>query len=166
MVLPALPLVLGFVIGQRLGELWLARRNTLRLQAEGAFEVGASHYPLFILLHSGWILAMAVAIPWHTQPNVILLALFLILQLGRVWVIASLGRFWTTRIITLPGTQLVRTGPFRYVRHPNYMIVAGEIAILPLAFGAWEIAAMFTLMNLILVLHRIRIEEEVLRDRG
>jgi methyltransferase len=166
MVLPALPLVLGFVIGQRLGELWLARRNTLRLQEEGAFEVGASHYPIFIMLHAAWIIVMGGSIPWNTQPNVILLAIFLVLQLGRVWVIASLGRFWTTRIITLPGAELIRTGPFKYVRHPNYIIVAGEIAVLPLAFGAWEIAAMFSLMNLILVLHRIRVEEEVLRDRG
>jgi methyltransferase len=164
--LPALPLVLGFVIGQRLGELVLARRNTRRLIAEdGGVEHGAAHYPLFILLHTSWIAAMALFIPWSAAPNMALLALYLLLQFARAWVIASLGRYWTTRIISVPGAPLVRKGPFRLVRHPNYVVVAAEIAVLPLAFGAWEIAAIFSLLNLSLILHRIRIEDAALEPR-
>ena len=163
--LPALPIILGFVIGQRLGELWLARRNTVRLRGQGAVEVGAAHYPLFILLHSAWIIAIAVFVPINAVPNLPLLALFLLLQLGRVWVIASLGRYWTTRVITLPGANLVRNGPFRFIRHPNYLIVALEIAVLPLVFGAWEIAAIFSLLNASLILHRIRVENDALAAR-
>lgn len=160
-----MPIILGFVIGQRLGELWLARRNTLRLRGLGAVEVGAAHYPLFILLHAAWIIAIAVVVPIDAPANLPLLAIFLLLQLGRIWVIASLGRYWTTRIITLPGAKLVRSGPFRLVRHPNYLIVAGEIAILPLVFGAWQLAAIFSLLNASLILHRIRVEDEALSNR-
>jgi len=165
MTWPALPFVLGFVAVQRLAELWFARRNTSRLLAEGAFEVGAGHYPLIVLLHAAWLLAMAVGIPARTPPDAALLGVFFLLQLGRVWVIASLGRYWTTRIITLPGAPLVQRGPFRFLRHPNYLIVIGEIAILPLAFGACEIATIFSLLNLVLIVHRIRVEEAVLRER-
>jgi len=160
-----MPIVLGFVIGQRLGELWLARRNTLRLRNQGAGEVGAAHYPLFILLHAAWIIAIAVVVPLDAPANLPLLAIFLLLQLGRIWVIASLGRYWTTRIISLPGAKLVRSGPFRLIRHPNYLIVAAEIAILPLVFGAWQLAAIFSLLNASLILHRIRVEDEALSHR-
>ena len=165
MELPALPLVLGFVIGQRLTELWLANRNTRQLKAIGGIEHGARHYPLFILLHASWLAALIFLVPMETPPNMALLAVYLLLQFGRVWVIASLGRFWTTRIITVPGAPLIAKGPFKWVRHPNYLVVAAEIAVLPLAFGAWEIAAIFSLANAALVLHRIRIEDAVLEDR-
>ncbi len=162
----ALPLILGFLVGQRLAELWLANRNTAALIAQGGVERGARHYPLFIALHSSWIVAMAAFIPWTTPPHMGLIAVFLLLQAGRIWVMASLGQYWTTRIITVPGAPLVRKGPFRFVRHPNYLVVIGEIAVLPLAFGAWEIAAVFSLLNLSLLLHRIRVEDEALRDRA
>jgi len=161
-----MPIVLGFVIGQRLGELWLARRNTLRLRNQGAVEVGAAHYPLFILLHAAWIISIAVIVPIDAPANLPLLAIFLLLQLGRIWVIASLGRYWTTRIISLPGAKLVRSGPFRLIRHPNYLIVAAEIAVLPLVFGAWQLAAIFSLLNASLILHRIRVEDEALSHRA
>ena len=143
-MLPALPLVLGLVAGLRIGELFIARRNTKALLARGAIEVGAAHYPLFILLHASWLIAMALLIPMYAYPNMILLAVFLVLQLGRLWVISTLGPYWTTRIITLPGAPLVKRGPFRLVRHPNYLVVACEIAVLPLAFGAWRIAVVFS----------------------
>jgi methyltransferase len=132
----------------------------------GGVEVGARHYPLFILLHAGFIAAMPLAIPWDAPANLPLVGVFLALQAARVWVIGSLGPYWTTRIITVPGAPLVRKGPFRYVRHPNYLIVTGEIAVLPLAFGAWEIAAIFSLLNLALLLHRVRVEERALKDRA
>lgn len=165
MEIPALPLLLGFLVGQRLTELAIASRNTRRLKAEGGVEAGARHYPLFIVLHVSWIAAMALFIPLNAPPNMALIGVFLLLQLGRVWVIATLGRYWTTRIITVPDAPLVRQGPYRFVKHPNYLIVAGEIAVLPLAFGDWRIAAIFSLANAALVLHRIRVEEQALKDR-
>lgn len=157
--------ILLAVAAQRLLELAVARRNTARLLAEGAREAGAAHYPLFVLLHAGWLLALFLAVPADAPVNGWLLAVFLLLQAGRVWVIATLGRFWTTRIITLDGAPLVRRGPFRWVRHPNYLVVAGELAVLPLVFGNVWIAVAATLLNIPLTLRRIQVEEEALRDR-
>ena len=150
---------------QRLWELWLANRNTRRLLAEGAMEVGASHYSLFIVLHAGWLTALAMFTPLTTVPNAWLLAVYGLLQIGRLWVIATLGRFWTTRIITLPSAPLVRRGPYRFVRHPNYWVASLEIAVLPLAFGQVWIAVIWSLANALLVGWRIRIEDRALEGR-
>lgn len=158
-------LVFLLVAAQRLLELVLARRNTRRLLAQGAVEIGAGHYPLFVLLHAGWLAALVLTVPADAPVSWPLLTLFVLLQAGRVWVVASLGRFWTTRIVTLPGAPLVRRGPFRFVRHPNYLVVTGEIAVLPLAFGAWEIALVFSVLNAALLFHRIRVEERALAPR-
>jgi methyltransferase len=161
----ALYWTLGLVALQRLIELAHARRNTDRLRRLGAVEADAAAHPFFVLLHAGWLLSLAIVVPAETPPNWLLLGLFALLQLGRIWVIVSLGGYWTTRIITLPDAPLVRTGPFRYVRHPNYLIVAAEIAVLPLAFGAVAVAATFSALNLMLIARRIRIEERVLAPR-
>jgi methyltransferase len=150
---------------QRLIELAHARSNTVRLRRLGAVETDAAGYPLFVLLHAGWLMSLALLVPAETQPNWLLIGLFALLQLGRIWVIVSLGGYWTTRIITLPDAPLVHTGPFRYLRHPNYLLVAAEIAVLPLAFGAVAIAAAFSALNLALLARRIRIEERVLAPR-
>ncbi|MDQ3126029.1 MAG: hypothetical protein M3Q74_10570 [Pseudomonadota bacterium] len=158
--------VLAAVATQRLGELWLANRNTRRLLAEGAVEVGARHYPLFVLLHASWLAAIVVVTPAATVPNAWLLAAYAVLQLGRLWVIATLGRFWTTRIITLPAAPLVRRGPYRFVRHPNYLVASLEIAVLPLAFGQVWIALVWSLANALLVGWRIRVEDQALLGRG
>lgn len=157
--------VLVLVIAQRSAELWLAARNTRRLKAAGAVEIGARHYPLFILLHAGWLAAIAVFTPWNTTPNVWPLGLYLLLQLARVWVIATLGRFWTTRIVSLPGAPLVKTGPYRFARHPNYWVASLEIAILPLAFGQVGVAVGFSVLNALLIAWRVRIEERALAGR-
>ncbi len=143
---------------QRLGELILARRNTRRLKGAGGIEHGAAHYPAIVLVHGAWLVSIFVLIPGQTAPDPWLLALFLGLQGARVWVIVSLGGRWTTRIVTLPGQDPVRRGPYRFLRHPNYTIVALEIAVLPLAFGAWEIALAFSLMNAAVLWVRIRAE--------
>lgn len=158
-------IVVLLVAAQRLGELLLARRNTRRLLAEGAREEGAGHYPLFVALHAGWLATLFAVVPADAPADWGLLALFALLQAGRVWVIASLGRFWTTRVVTLPGAPLVRRGPYRWVRHPNYLVVAGELAVLPLAFGEVWAALLFSLLNLPLTAHRIRVEEAALRPR-
>lgn len=158
-------IVLALVVLQRLGELVWAARNTRRLLARGAQEIGAKHYPLFILLHGSWLIALAVIVPADTPPDWILLGIFLLLQLARVWVVATLGPYWTTRIITLPEAPLVQRGPFRFLRHPNYAVVAAEIVVLPLAFGAWPIALLWGAANLLLLRHRIRVEDSVLQER-
>jgi methyltransferase len=158
-------LVVVLVALQRLLELLYSRRNERRLLAAGGREVGARHYPLFILLHGGWLAALFLLTPQDAPVIWPLLALFVGLQIGRVWVIVSLGRYWTTRIITLPGAPLVQRGPYRWLRHPNYWIVALEITVLPLAFGQWLIALVFTILNLALLRHRVRIEEAALADR-
>jgi len=157
--------VLAFVVIQRLVELVWSARNTRRLLARGAQEVGARHYPLFVLLHGSWLIALAVTIPADTPPHWLLLGVFALLQLLRVWVVATLGPYWTTRIITLDGAPLVRSGPFRWCRHPNYAVVVGEIAVLPLAFGAWQIALSWSLLNAFLLWHRIHVEETALQSR-
>ena len=150
------------VLAQRLAEIAWSRRNERRLRAAGAIEVGAGHYPLFFLLHGAWLLALSVFVPADAAVCWPLLVLFGLLQLARLWVIASLGPFWATRVITLPGVPLIRRGPYRWLRHPNYLIVAAEIAVLPLVFGAWKIALIFSVANAVLLAHRIRIEEEAL----
>lgn len=157
--------VLFFVVVQRLAELVWSARNTRRLLARGAQEVGARHYPLFVLLHGSWLIALALTVPAHALPHWPLLGIFALLQLLRLWVVATLGPYWTTRIITLPDAPLVRHGPFRWLKHPNYAVVVGEIAILPLAFGAWQVALAWSLLNALLLWHRIRVEEAALLSR-
>jgi methyltransferase len=156
---------LGLVLLQRVVELVLARRNTVQLRRLGAVEADAEGYPYFVLLHAGWLVSLAIFVPASATPVWPLLALFALLQLGRLWIISSLGNYWTTRIVTLPGVPLVQTGPFRWLRHPNYLLVIVEIAVLPLAFGAVPIAVSFSAVNLILIIRRIRIEESVLAPR-
>ncbi len=157
--------LIGFVLLQRLAELLLAQRNARRLLDEGGVEHGAEHYPYFVLLHASWLVALVLSVPPESGINLFWLALFILLQAGRVWVIASLGRFWTTRIITLPGAPLVRRGPYRYLRHPNYLIVAAEIAVLPLVFDKWLIAVLFSAINALLLRERIAAEDAALARR-
>jgi len=161
----ALYWTLTLVALQRLIELARARSNTARLRRRGAVEADAGAYPLYVLLHASWLASLAVFVPAATTPDWLLLGVLALLQLGRFWVIASLGGYWTTRIISLPDAPLVRTGPYRYFRHPNYLLVVAEIAVLPLAFGAVTIAAIFSALNLMLIARRIRIEERVLAPR-
>ena len=153
--------ILAFVTLQRLAELVLARSNTARLLAAGAREHAPGHYPLIVAVHVGWLAAL-----WWLAPgrpvHLAFLALFVALQLGRVWVIRTLGPRWTTRIIILPGAPLVTGGPFRFLSHPNYLVVIGEIAVLPLVFGLWQVAAVFSLLNALVLFIRIRAENAAL----
>jgi methyltransferase len=157
--------IVGLVIAQRAAELVWSERNRLRLMAEGGQEVGQRHYPLFVVLHGAWLVAMLVSDP--RDPDIVwpLIALFVFLQFGRLWVLATLGRLWTTRIVTLPHAPLVRTGPYRYLNHPNYLIVAVEIPLLPMALGQALLAAAFGAANLALLAWRVRIENEALAPR-
>ncbi|WP_194273743.1 MULTISPECIES: isoprenylcysteine carboxyl methyltransferase family protein [Rhizobium] len=156
MMSPAI-ILLSFVTLQRLAELALARRNTDALLRKGGHEVGARHYPLMVTLHALWLAGLWLLAPGHSV-NPIWLVIFCLLQAGRIWVIASLGERWTTRIVILPGTPLVQRGPYRFMSHPNYAIVAGEIATLPLTFGLPFYALGFSLLNALML--RVRIAEE------
>jgi methyltransferase len=158
--------ILGLVAAQRLAELVLASINTRRLMARGAREVGRAHYPLFVFLHGSWLIAIALTTPGDARPSWPLIGVFVVLQLLRVWIIATLGPYWTTRVITLDGAPLVRTGPFRFLRHPNYWVVAGEVAILPMAFGDWPVALVWSVLNAILLRHRIHVETAALASRA
>jgi methyltransferase len=154
--------VLGFVVLQRAAELGFAAKNTSRLRTQGAIEVDARGYPWFVVLHGAWLGSLFLLVPADAAPSWPLLAIFAVLQLGRLWVIATLGRRWTTRVMVLPGAKLVEGGPYCYLRHPNYAVVAAEIAVLPLAFGAVAIALIFSGINLALIARRIAIEERAL----
>jgi methyltransferase len=153
--------ILLFVTLQRLGELVLARRNTARLLAKGATEVAPGHYPLIVLLHGAWLLglwwlALDTPVSWFW------LAVFVVLQALRVWVLLTLGERWTTRIVVLPGAPLVSGGPYRLLSHPNYAVVVGEIAVLPLVFGLTSYALVFSFLNAIVLAIRIQAENAAL----
>lgn len=154
--------LLVFVTLQRAAELAWGQANERRLRRLGAAETGAGHYPLIVLLHGAWLLALW-ALGW-TRPLVWPWVLaFALLQLARVWILATLGRRWTTRVLVVPGETLVRRGPYRFVSHPNYLVVALEIAVLPLAFGLGWAALGFGLANLAVLAWRIRVESRALR---
>ena len=151
---------------QRLIELAIANRNTRALLAQGAYEVGRGHYPALVFVHVAWLAAMwgltlLDYVAFHIWPAVAYLAV----QVLRVWTMVSLGRYWTTRIIVVPHAPLVRKGPYRFLRHPNYLVVVLEIALLPLALGSWPIALGFSLVNAIVLAWRIRTENATFVDR-
>ena len=153
--------ILGYVTVERLAELWLAGRNTRRLLAEGATEHGKGHYPLIFAVHAAWLITLWL-LATDRPVDMFWLAMFVILQAARLWVIATLGPRWTTRIIVHPTAALVREGPYRYLNHPNYWVVIGEIAVLPLVFGLPWVAVIFTVLNLGALTIRIREENRAL----
>lgn len=154
--------ILSFVTLQRLAELVIAQRNTKALLARGAYEVAPDHYGLVVAVHAAWLAGL-----WwlarDVTPDLFWLTVFFGLQLGRVWVLATLKDRWTTRIIILPGAPLITSGPYRFLSHPNYAVVAGEIAALPLAFHLPVFAVIFTLLNAAILSIRITAETAALR---
>ena len=158
-------LVLAAVVLLRLVELLHAHRKTKALIDRGGVEIGAHHYPLFIVLHTAWLASLFLFVPADAHLSWPWLAILLLMQAARLWCILSLGPWWTTRIITVPGAPLVRRGPYRFMRHPNYAVVVVEIAALPMMFGAWRIALIFSLCNAALLAWRIRVEERALTPR-
>lgn len=153
-------LFLAFIIIQRLSELVIAKRNTARLLVKGAYEVGAEHYPLLVAMHSLWIVCLVI----FGYDEIVLfgwLAAFAILQVLRVWILGSLGSRWTTRIIILEE-PLVVSGPFKYVSHPNYMLVVAEIIVAPMVLGLVWVAVVFTVLNAAMLWVRIGVEHRAL----
>ena len=154
-------IILGAVTLQRAGELVLSHYNTRRLLARGAVEVAPRHYPLLVVLHAAWLISLWVF--GHDQPvNIVGLGFYLVLQGLRFWVMWTLGLRWTTRIIVLPQQPLVSSGPYRFLSHPNYAVVAGEIATLPLVLELPLLAVLFTLLNAAVLAIRIRAENRAL----
>jgi len=154
-------IILALVTLERLFELWLANRNTKRLLAQGAREHAAGHYPLIVALHVLWLASLW----WLARSRPVdgfWLGIFILIEIGRIWVLATLGRRWTTRIIVPPAAPLVRRGPYRWLKHPNYAVVVAEIAVLPLVFGLWRIALVFSALNAVLLWVRIREENRAL----
>ena len=157
-------IILAAVTLQRAAELVLSSINTRRLLARGAVEVAAGHYPLIVAVHAAWLISLWVV--GREQPvNVIALLLYLVLQGLRCWVMWSLGSRWTTRIIMVPGSPLVSAGPYRFLSHPNYAVVAGEIAVLPLVLNLPLVAAIFTILNAAVLAIRIHAENRALASR-
>lgn len=159
-------LFLGLLALQRLGELLLAKRNERLMKAEGAYEVGAGHYRWIVLMHIGWFVSMIVE---HlvVQPEAspawsFLLGVFLLMQILRYYVIMTLGKYWNTRIIILPGSRRIQSGLYKYITHPNYWIVRVELLVVPLIFQLYGTAVLFSILNFFLLRHRIRIENEAL----
>jgi methyltransferase len=157
--------ILALVTLQRVGELAVSRYNTRRLLAGGAVEIAPGHYPLIVAVHAAWLTSLWVF--GHDRPvNVPVLLCYLILQGFRWWVMRTLGSRWTTRIIVLPERPLVSAGPYRFLSHPNYAVVAAEIAVLPLVLDLPLLAAVFTILNAAILAIRIRAENRALAASG
>lgn len=154
--------VFVIVILQRLIELVIARHNERQLLKKGAYEVGAEHYPFMLLLHSGFFVSLWLEGQFVTPPLIWLL-FFALLQLVRIWCLRSLGLFWNTKILILPGATIVSKGPYAYIRHPNYCIVCLELALLPLMFEAYVTAVLFTVLNGWMLSVRIPLENQALQ---
>jgi methyltransferase len=157
--------ILVAVVLQRVGELWYSSRNTRALKSRGATEYGQRHYPLLVALHASWLAAVAIGVRLDPSVRPVPLALFLLVQGVRVWILATLGPYWTTRVITVPDAPLVRRGPYRFLSHPNYLVVIAEMALLPLVFGQVGTALVFSVLNGAVLAWRIHIENAALEPR-
>jgi len=154
-------ILLAYLTVQRLAELWWAKQNEARLIALGGIEYGRSHLPLMILFHAAWMAGLWL-LAYDRPVEPVFLALFVVLQLARFWVLATLGRRWTIRIVVVPGERLVARGPYRFFRHPNYAVVTGEIAVVPLALGLPAYALIFSVLNAGMLAIRIIAENAAL----
>lgn len=161
-------IIIVLVIAQRLAEVFVAKRNEKRMLSQGAYEVGASHYPYMLALHSSFFLFLLIEVMTNTSSPSPLFPLFFMLfvavQALRIWCLRSLGPFWNTKIIILPGAKVIKKGPYIFFRHPNYAVVCLEILLLPLMFQAYFTAFCFTLLNITMLSVRIPMEEKALRE--
>lgn len=163
-----IPIVLLIVILQRIVELFIAKRNEKWMKGQGAYEAGAQHYPFMVAMHVCFFLSLLIEIYVFNRPLSpiwgLFLLIFLLTQLLRIWCLTSLGKYWNTKIIVLPDAKVVRKGPYKWIRHPNYVIVATELLVLPLLFSAYFTAILFTILNVWMMSVRIPVEEQALKD--
>ena len=163
-------IIISFVILQRLTELIIAKRNAKWLLSRGAIEYGKEHYKFIVLLHICFFLSIITEFYLHGRHselnliNYTFLVIFILLQFLRVWIISSLGKYWNTRIFRIPGEKLVVRGPYKFIKHPNYIVVIGEILILPLVFNLYYSAIIFTILNALMLFVRIRTENKALES--
>jgi len=161
-------IVISIVILQRLVELVVAKRNEKWMRSQGAFEAGSAHYPIMVAMHIAFFISLLAEVILLDRSLssmwIILLVIFLTAQVARIWCLTSLGKFWNTKIIILPGADVVQKGPYKWVRHPNYIIVTTELLVLPLIFGAYSTAIIFTLLNVWMLSVRIPAEEKALKE--
>jgi len=154
-------LLLLYLTVQRVAELWWATQNERRLFKSGGIEFGRSHLLLIVLLHAAWMVGLwGLAYDRPVEP--LFFALFVVVQVARFWVLFTLGRRWTIRVIVVPGERLVARGPYRFLRHPNYAVVAAEIALVPLALGLPIYALIFSILNAVVLAIRIPAENAAL----
>lgn len=156
-------LFICFVISQRLLELVVARRNEKWSRSRGAVEYGQGHYPFIVLLHTCFIISMILEY-WLNSGNfnLIIMLVFILLISLKVWVISSLGKYWNTKILRIPDAPLIKKGPFKLFKHPNYFIVICEIMVIPMVFNLYITAIIFTVLNAVMLVVRIKVEEDVL----
>ncbi|WP_077618538.1 isoprenylcysteine carboxyl methyltransferase family protein [Bacillus sinesaloumensis] len=159
-------IIIMVVIAQRLLELRIAKRNEKWILSQGGYEVGHSHYKYIVLIHTLFFISLMTEVVLFRKEVSDIYPLFLILfaltQVGRVWALRSLGSFWNTKIMILPKHQVQIKGPYKYVKHPNYVIVALEFILIPLLFQAYSTAIIFSVLNAIIMSVRIPIEERAL----
>ncbi|CAM3892871.1 isoprenylcysteine carboxyl methyltransferase family protein [Mesobacillus zeae] len=161
-------LFIGFVILQRLAELIIARKNERWMKSRGAVETGQGHYKAMVVIHVAFLLSTILEVKWFNRELSdfwpLLLSLFFAAQIMRIWALTSLGNFWNTKIIILPGADVVQKGPYRIMKHPNYVVVVTEIIVIPLMFNAVITAVVFTVLNIIILSFRIPAEEKALKE--
>ena len=157
-------LFVSFIVLVRIAELFYAARNEKILRLRGAIEYGKGHYPLMVLLHTSFFVALIIEYLLRSDAScsIIFIVLFCLLLLVKVWIISTLGPYWNTKILRVPNGPLVNKGPYKYFRHPNYILVILEIAIIPLAFHLNVTACVFSLLNLAMLRTRIRVENVAL----
>src|SRR5580704_9403094 len=157
---------ISFFVMQRLSELYISRKNEKWLLQQGAIEYGQSHYPFMIALHTLFIFSLITEFILSGRPpiNWLLLAVYLFVLAFKFWALSSLGKYWNTKIYRIPGVYPVKRGPYKFLKHPNYMEVVCEIAIIPLVFHLYYTAILFTMLNAIMLTVRIGVENKVWAD--
>ncbi|HZK94408.1 MAG TPA: isoprenylcysteine carboxylmethyltransferase family protein [Prolixibacteraceae bacterium] len=159
-------LFISFVILLRVGELVLSKSNEKWLLQNGAIEYGKKHYPFIVALHLFFIISLIIEYSTRQTAsfNLFFIILYFLILAFKVWVLLSLGKFWNTKIYHISNLPLVKKGPYRYINHPNYMIVIAEIAVIPLAFHLYFTAIAFTILNAMMLFVRIKEENRALRE--
>lgn len=158
-------LFIAFIILTRLAELMYSRNNEKWLLAQGAVESGQTHYPYIVALHILFVVSLLAEA--SLKPTLVFIpmifVIYLMLLAFKIWVIRSLGKFWNTKIYHLPNVPAIRTGPYRYFKHPNYLVVAFELVLIPLSFQLYYTAVIFSILNAMMLYVRIKEENKVLQ---
>ena len=161
-------IIIGLIILQRLVELGIAKSNEKWMKQRGAIEFGVKHYRYMVLIHVLFFISLLTEKIYlkHGLSQIwpLLLSVFLLAQLIRIWVISTLGRYWNTKIIVLRDAKIIKKGPYLYIKHPNYFVVTIELLVIPLLFNLYITACLFTVLNAVILMVRIPTEEKALKE--